>query len=555
MSNVPVPQWLASAPFNLDESARDWVMQTLSGMTLEERIAQLFVLISRGDDPVETERLRNLRPGGITRYFSGGREEERGRIATLQAEAAIPLLISADLEGSRMSLPFGTQVPNPLALAAIDDLSVTADIARIMAEQARAIGINWSFTPVVDINAAFRSAIVATRGFGSDIAVIKRHALRQIEVFQESGIAATVKHWPGEGYDDRDQHLVTTINPLSMEQWEATFGGLYRAAIDQGVMSVMSAHIALPSFVRSLDPDAGVEAFRPASVNHHLNVELLRNRLGFNGVIVSDASEMAGLSSWCRLSDAKPQIIANGCDVILFSRTPEADMAAVKAALARGDISQARLQDAVTRILALKAALGLHLGKQPDRPTLTAADAKRTADAALRMAPTLVKDVQNLLPLVPEKHRRVLIISGGIVSPMHGQPAPFVLPDLLGNEGFDVTLHTPGLQVAPGDFDLVLYLFGEETLLTRGRIFLDWSKFGSDFTAAMKRYWHDIPTAMISFGYPYYLYDAPRVPTYINAYCTLDEMQAAVVELLLGRSQFNSSSPVDAFCGLEDARY
>jgi beta-N-acetylhexosaminidase len=98
------------------------------------------------------------------------------------------------------------------------------------------------------------------------------------------GIATAIKHWPGEGYDDRDQHLLTTINPLSMEDWEASFGRLYRSAIEAGVLSVMSAHIALPSFVRAqLGEDAGLEAFRPATISRLLNEELLRKRLGFNG--------------------------------------------------------------------------------------------------------------------------------------------------------------------------------------------------------------------------------------------------------------------------------
>ncbi|AEQ51274.1 glycoside hydrolase family 3 protein [Pelagibacterium halotolerans] len=548
--------WLEKAPFHLDAEARSWVHATRDAMSIEDKVAQLFVLISRGDDDEEQARIRRLRPGGITRFFGPDAEGERGRLAALQSDAAVPLLVSADLEGSRMSLPFATQVPNPLALAALDDVAVTRDISRIMAEEARAIGVNWSFTPVVDINAAFRSAIVATRGFGSDVETIERHALAQIEEFQKRGVAATVKHWPGEGFDDRDQHLVTTINPLSMPDWEEHFGRLYRAAIAKGVLSVMSAHIALPAYVRSLNPDAGIEAFRPASVSRLLNIDLLRHRLGFNGLIVSDASEMAGLGAWMPLRGAKPQIIANGCDVILFSRSPEEDMDAVRAAVENGEISRVRLDDAITRILALKARLGLHDNTGPDRRCeLGAPEAVQAASAAIKGAPTLVKDVQNLVPIAPATHKRVLIFSGGIVSPLHGEPAPMVLPQLLADNGFEVTLHTPGTVVTRENFDLVLYIFGEETLLTRGRIFLDWAKIGGDFGASMQRHWHDIPTAIISFGYPYYLYDAPRVPTYINAYSTLDAMQAAVVDLLLGDGEFNSNSPIDPFAGLEDARY
>ncbi|MDF2981152.1 MAG: beta-hexosaminidase, partial [Devosia sp.] len=284
---------LAKAPFNLDAEALAWVRQRFAALTPDDKLRQLFTLLSRGMDAADIERIRAFRPGGITRHAGADVAAERALFADLNAAAPVPLLISADLEGSRMSLAAGAEMPNPLALAAIDDVEVTAEVSRIMAEEARAIGINWSFTPVLDINAAFRSAIVATRGFGSDVATIERHAITQMRVFQQHGVASAIKHWPGEGFDDRDQHLVTTINPLSMEAWEASFGRLYRGAIAAGALSVMSAHIALPAFVRALDPDAGLEAFRPASVSRLLNEELLRNRLGFNGLIVSDATPMA----------------------------------------------------------------------------------------------------------------------------------------------------------------------------------------------------------------------------------------------------------------------
>ena len=464
----------------------------------------------------------------------------------LIAASPVPPFLSADLEGSRMSLPFGTAVPNPLGLAAVDDVGATERISAIMAREARAIGINWSFTPVIDINRAFRSAIVGTRSFGSDVDRIERHALAMIRAFQREGVAATVKHWPGEGYDDRDQHLLTTVNPLGLEEWEASFGRLYRAAIDAGVMAVMSAHIAFPAFVRSLDPDAGVEAFRPASVSRLLNVELLRERLGFNGLIVSDATPMGGFGAWAGRDEMIPEVIANGCDVILFADEPERDMDRVRRALADGRIPAARLEDALRRILALKAALGLHRAPPPDlasaREALATPESLAEARAVTARVPTLVKDVNGLLPLDPARHRRVLVYSGGIVHPL-APAGPFVLPDLLAREGFEVTLFAPGSGLEPRDFDLVLYLFGDETLLTRSAIFIDWMKLTGSLHGAMDRPWHDVPTLMISFGYPYLLYDAPRVPAYVNAYGTHDRVQEAVLECLMGRAPLRGQEP------------
>lgn len=546
---------LTKAPFNLDPAAMAWVRETFGQMSPDDKLRHLFTLLSAGDDAEAIAMQQAFRPGGITRMRGSDAAREQAIIGGFNDAASVPLLVSADLEGSRMSLSSGEEWPNPLALAAIDDIEVTQKVSRMMAEEARAAGINWSFTPVLDINAAFRSPIVATRGFGSDPEVIARHAFTQMKVFQSHGIAAAVKHWAGEGYDDRDQHLVTTINPLSMDEWEATFGRLYRGAIEAGVLSVMSAHIALPAFVREqVGDEVGVEAFRPASISRLLNEELLRKRLGFNGLIVSDATGMAGLGAWSKRSEHLPEIIASGCDVILFSNDPEQDLRFLDAALADGRLSQERVDEAVLRQLGMKAALGLHvsaeLPQRTDRET-----ARSYADAVARRAPTLVKDVQELLPLDPKSKRRVLVFSGGIVFPFLPEPLPFVLPELLADKGFEVTLYEPGMEVSAEKFDLILYLFGDETLLTRGRIFLDWLGLTGHFATAMARHWHEIPTVMISFGYPYMLYDAPRVPTYINAYSTTETMQRAVADLLTGGAEWNRTNPVDPFCGLEDARY
>jgi beta-N-acetylhexosaminidase len=554
-----IGQKLTDHPFHLDGDELTWVRSQFARLSLDEKVAQLFVLLSVGNDPGEADRIKRLRPGGITRAFGPDPRAEIGWFRELRAACPVPPLISADLEGSRFSLPFGTAVLNPLGLAAVDDVSATRAVSEIMAREARAIGVRWSFTPVIDINHAFRSAIVATRSFGSDVDRIERHSLAEIKTFQRSGVAATVKHWPGEGYDDRDQHLVTTVNPLSVADWDTTFGRLYRSAINAGVMAVMSAHIAFPAFVRSVDSKAGVEAFRPASINRHLNVTLLRERLGFNGLIVSDATPMSGLGSWGRTADLIPEIIANGCDVVLFSTDPDGQMASVKRAVESGRITERRFNEAVMRVLGLKAALGLHRDEEisdEERIAALGTEASRdAADAITRRAPTLVKDTWRLLPIDPARHRRVLIITPGIVQPTSASPIPFALPDMLRAEGFAVTVYARGVPVGQGDYDLVLYLFGDETLLTRNRIFVDWLALGGDISSAMRRFWHEIPTAMISFGYPYLLYDAPRVPTYINAYSTLESVQRAVVDALLGRIEWNQNSPVDPFCGLEDARY
>lgn len=553
---------LRKAPFNLDDAAISWLRDVYASLDLDDKVGQLFMLIMIGTNEEDFKRIGSLRPGGVTRFFTADLEFERRVISDLVAKSKVPPIISADLEGSRQSFAFGTPVLGQLGLAAVDDVQATEESSEILAREGRVMGVRWSFTPVIDINAAFRSPIVGTRSYGSDVNKIERHAVAHVHGLQRNGVAATAKHWPGEGYDDRDQHLLTTTNPLSMDEWKETFGRLYRTLITEGVLAIMSGHISLPAYIRSKMPDAGLEAFRPASVSRLLNVDLLRDELGFNGIIVSDATPMGGLSAWGHHLDTLPDIIANGCDMILFSDAPEEDMAAVKAAVEDGRITQERLEEAVLRVLALKAHLKLFQPSDvlPDaaeaRHLLAHPDSVAASREYIGRSPTLVKDVNGIFPLDPAKTNRVLLVDGGIIHPLIPQPLEFLLPVLLRKEGFKVTIDRPDIVPTPDDFDLVLYALGDESLLVRGRIFVDWHRMGGGgLFKAMYRPWTNIPSVMISFGHPYHLYDAPRVPAYINAYSTMDSVQEAVVDCMLGRKPFLGTNPVDPFCGLEDAHY
>lgn len=558
---IPSLDHLAKAPFNLDQASLDWVKNTFQSLDsdLDAKLAQLFVIGLHGPAGQWSEEMKRLRPGGVTRFFFSSAEEEMTLLDTLQDEAEIPMFVSADLEGSRMSFTFGAQVPNPLALAAVDDEDLTRRVYGVLADEAVAVGANWSFTPVVDINAAFRSAIVATRGFGSDPERVARHAMAQVDVLQDKGIAACLKHWPGEGYDDRDQHLVTTVNPLTMEEWNQTFGKLYRDGFDRGALTVMSAHIALPSYVRSVKPDSSIEeVYCPASLSPLLTQKLLREELGFNGLIISDASEMGGVTSAMEPRAAKVQMLRAGCDIILFTGDMLGDIEAIKAALAEGSLSHDRVNDALIRALGLKAALNLH--RQERKPiserlqVLATPESIAIAEEAFARAPTLVKDAKSLFPISPETHKRVLILTTGIVSPIHPYPIDLAFPDMMRERGFDVTVYEKGSIFDYDNYDLVLYVMAEETLFTRSHIFLDWARLMGVFRFAMRRSWNTTPTALVSFGFPYYLYDAPRMPAMVNAYCTSDEMQKATLDCMMGEVAFNTLNPVDPFCGQEEAR-
>lgn len=548
-------------PLALDMDARAWVEAQLSSLSAEEKIGQLFIFAAEQDTQDEIRELAKLKPGGIHRF--PGHDLAPAWASTRAAidSAETPVVISGDIEGGTISYRFATAIPNQLGIAACDDVALTAELARIVAEESAALGYDWSFTPVIDINQAWRNPVVGTRSFGSDIERISAQARAYISTLQAHGIAATAKHWPGEGYDERDQHLVTTVNPLDMDSWEAGFGRLYRQVIGDGVMTIMSAHIALPAFVRSLIPDAGREAFRPASVSRLLNQELLRDRLGFKGLIVSDATGMAGLTSWADREERVPAVIENGCDMFLFSRAPAEDVALMLKGLREGRLSEQRLEEAVERILSFKAKLGLHRKTSEERlpPLETVRERLRTpanrqtAEQAAGQGITLVKDTQKLLPLDPARHRRIVIIEDAGWSFFVGAQPRDLTPfkEALRAAGFEVRDFDPDCRPTRADADLVLYLAGQEATPSLGNIFLDWGKLHGGSRKAMHRFGHEIPTMMISLGQPFYLFDAPEMATYVNAYCGLETVQRALVPRLTGQVPFTGVSPVDPLCGLE----
>ena len=553
---------LMAAPFNLDADAVRWVRQTHARMSLDDKLRQLFCEASFSDDPAQVEALASARLGGVTRFIGADLQAAWAATRRLVESAEIPLLVAGDLEGGGIGMPCATPVPNQLGVAATDSPEIAADIAGLMAREGRALGFNWAFGPVLDINARHRSAIVATRSFGNDPARIRRLASAHVGAIQRERLAATLKHWPGEGYDERDQHLVTTINPLDLATWEAEFGMLYRGLIAEGAMSVMSAHIAMPAWAEHFGAP-GIERYRPASVSLELNEGLLRGTLGFNGLIVSDATTMAGLGSWGPRDTVIPEVVANGCDMILFSFELDADFARLHRAVDDGRLPVARVDAAVTRILALKAALGLHRKSLDElippleqaRGLVGCAAHQAAAEHAAGASVTLAKDVAGLLPLSKERHRRIALVTDDARAGFVNQQTPQSLQvgRLLQERGFEVRAYDPAHPPTAADTDLVLYVFAQESVYTQANIYLDWRRLMGTPDGGMRRHWHELPCVLVSFGQPYYLFDAPRMPCVVNAYSSIPSVQQAVVARLVGEVPFTAISPVDAACGLPDA--
>lgn len=191
-------------PPPLHPGAQQWVAHTLAGMDDDARLRALFALGVFSDDPAEVAAVAKAQPGAVVLMGGPDRQALRRTLAQVQAAQARPLLVAADIEGGLWNPACLSATPSPLALAAADDPALTQALAAAAAREARAAGYNWTFAPVLDLNTAWRSAIVGTRSYGTDVARVLAHAQAFVRGMQSEGVACTAKHWPGEGQDERD---------------------------------------------------------------------------------------------------------------------------------------------------------------------------------------------------------------------------------------------------------------------------------------------------------------------------------------------------------------
>ncbi len=501
-----------------------------------------------------------------------------GTVGLLQTHSDVPVLMSANLESGADGVCFthGTRIGSPMAVAATDDADLAYRHGLACGREASALGIHWAYSPVVDIDLNFRNPITNTRTFGSDPERVARLGTAYIRGIQETGVAATAKHFPGDGVDERDQHLVTTVNDLSCEEWDATYGRIYRACIDAGVMAVMVGHIALPAYSKRLRPGISDQEIMPASLAPEITTTLLREKLGFNGLVATDATVMAGMMMAADRAQAVPGAIAAGCDVFLFTRNLEEDFGYMRAGVDSGVLTPERLTDAARNVLALKAALGLHERAREE----LAPSAERRGDGARHgRTSDLVPGVRGQIHhpgqrgagcpasqsrpgqaraglRCRERHRLLRLPGATAQGFQHGREAGGAAR----KEGFDIEYFSvpdkPEGQMVPyaeyvAAYDLMLYVANLETKSNQTVVRIEWSP---PMGANVPIFVSTVPTIFVSVANPYHLLDVPRVKTYINTYGCSDVVLDSLVERLMGRAPFEGSSPVDPFCGKWDTR-
>lgn len=543
---------LKKKPFELNDEQIQWVENTLQKMQPEEKIGQLFCVLGDAYSESELYELADRYSIGGVLFRPASTEENRKRYGNLDQYAHIPLLKAANLEeGGAGVLTDGTYFANQMLVAAADDVECTKNFAKVCACEGKKVGVNWTFSPVVDIDYNFRNPITNVRTYGSDPDKVIRHASVFVKEVQQNGMAASCKHFPGDGVDFRDQHLHPTYNDLSAEEWYESYGRIYQTLIEEGVLSIMVGHIVQPNVIRSVNPRAGLEDELPASLSREMMTGVLREKFGFGGLIITDATIMGGYTMAMPRSRAIPVTIQAGSDMICFTTDIYEDIRYVKKGLKTGLLSKERLDEAVTRILALKAKVAVsQKDMAKDIPAIEWST--ECADKGI----TLVKDTQSLIPVKPHDFPKIRLVILG-EDKMYDGSIMETAKNVLLKSGFEVELYDPfsddlhGSGNLPTDrLTLILANFPTESNNTTVRI--NWCP---KHALEIPRYVYEEKTAFISLSNPYHLQDIPRVRTYINAYTATEVTVRMAIEKLTGKSAFKGVSPVDAFCGLADTHY
>lgn len=554
---------LTKKPFFLAQEDIEWVENTKNSMTVEEKIGQLFVPIGySGDSDYLDNVMLSHHIGGIM-YRCGESKEMQQTHRYLQEHSRIPLLIGANLEDGGCGIATdGTQYGKQMQVAATADTKDAYRLGKVSCSEGAAVGCNWAFAPVVDIDRNWRNPITNVRTYGDDPDRVLECGLNYMKAAKEENVLVAIKHFPGDGCDEVDQHILTSVNSLSCEEWDATYGKIYGGLIEAGAQTVMVGHIAQPAYQKLYNPDFP-DKLVPATLSPELLKGLLRKKLGFNGLIVTDSTCMVGFSCAMKREKAVPYAIEAGCDMFLFNKDLDEDYNYMLEGYKQGILSEQRLDEAITRILATKAALGLHKKAKneivPNEATLNILKneehvkwAKNSADKAV----TLVKDTAGILPLSPRKTKKVLLeIMGDFPS---NERVLESFRTKLSDEGFEVTVYEhENFETARFDvetfkksYDLVIYIGNVENASNKVTNRLSWYTFWGNGNN-VPWFVAERPVVFISLANPYHLVDVPMIKTYINGYSNSEYVIESVMDKLMGRSSFTGKSPVNPFCGKE----
>ena len=583
---------LKTKPYYLTDEDIKWVKDTISNMTDEEKVGQLFFQLTAGIDENYLKELMEKYHLGGCRYnnMPGIAVQNQNRI--LQKYAKIPLFIACNTEnGGNGACADGTYIGSQIKIGATRKLEHAFNLGKYANTEARALGCNMAFSPVADIHYNWENTEVVQRAYGNDPIRVAEMSKAYLEgAHTINGFACTAKHFPGNGHDFRDAHTSNNVNIFNEKEWMETFGHVYKTLIDNDLEAIMGGHIMMPNYMREVKPGIKDDEMMPATLCPEIMTGLLRDKLGFNGMVVTDASHMVSMTCRMTRKEMLPLAINAGCDMFLFFNDPEEDFNTMLNAYKTGIISNERMEEALTRILGLKAHMGLHKMSQeelvPSPEALSVIgceEHKLAADAISHDAITLVKyKDENVLPLNTKKHKRVMIVQiKGASTPLDffikammqgGKKTPAEeLRDRLNEMGFEAFIYVSPLDIMKQQIEkgekpsLNLYFAGKNAIeefvskqdvvitlfdVMTGRPSFGMSKGGGE----IPWYVFELPVVGVSINAPTMLADVPQLRTYINAYDSKPSTMDALVNALVGKEEFKGKDPIDSFCGMFDTR-
>lgn len=538
----------------------NWVEKTLASMTIDEKIGQLIIpatvgmFLSKDSETFQQARrdITQFHVGGYHMLGEANILHEPAGVALfinhLQELAKVPLWITADFEGGVGLRYIGaTRLPRAMAMGATANPDFAYQAGRIAAEEARAMGVQVNFYPVVDVNNNARNPIINIRSFGGDPQLVSRMARAYIRGSQEHGVMATAKHFPGHGDTSTDSHLELPIIDVDRARLNAIELPPFQAAVEEGVGGVMSAHIALPR----------IETEKlPATLSAKMLTGVLRGELRFNGVIFTDAMNMRGITAHYPEGEAAVRAVKAGADVVLYPANVEQAFLGLKRAVEFGEIKESRIDESVRRILTAKAKLGLERNRYVDIGKLDSAlgttEHQRMAQQIIEGAITLTRDKRNVLPLKLASEQKVLFISMVDNSEgwRDGVPGRAFFEGLVKRHANSINVYVTD-KTSPAEFDLLKKLAAfSDAVIVNGFIRVSSFKGSIDMSEGeinLLKHLSTIkqPFTFVLFGSPYLLAFVPELPTYILAYEYYPAAEEAALKAVLGEIEFKGKLPIE----------
>ena len=544
---------------HVSTEAAKWVESTLQKMSVDEKIGQLLFTTYHGSlTPTDAAAyaqimhdVTDLHCGGfinITQASPLGIVKSQAyptAVLTnqLQAKSKLPLLIGADFErGAAMRLDEGTSFPTAMALAAGGNPADAYTMGRVTALEARAVGIQWIYAPDADVNNNPGNPIINTRSFGEDPARVADYVSAFVRGVEENGGLATAKHFPGHGDTASDSHIDLPVIHADRERLDKLELVPFRAAISAGVGSVMTGHLSVPS----LEPDPNT----PATLSSRILTDLLRNELHFQGLVVTDAMDMGGITVRYAPGEAAVRAVLAGADALLMPPVPDAAFEGLQAAVRSGRISIERLDASVRRILEAKAKLGLDKNRVVDVNAINQklgsvawqAQAQEISDRGL----TLLRDAQRLLPLDGTQPSRALLLA------FYADPEPYPGEDLereLKSRFDSVTtlradtrfINADTLKLpSPDTYDVALLALFVRVSDRKGNVDVP----AEQAALAERIYQSGKPVLTLGFGSPYLIERFPQAQTWLAAFGISDVAQISMARALFGQIPVRGHLPV-----------